>query len=445
MPGTIHTDLKSNGIIEDPYYRFNEDSIYWIERENWEYLKQFHCSKEYLKNQNIELVFEGLDTYASIFINDTHVLDTDNMHRAYRINSKPHLKEGENELKIIFKSPAIEGEKKIEKAPYLLPTIAEKAEIGKETAPFTRKASFHYGWDWAPRFATMGIWRPVSLEAWNNVNFRDLSFSLTDLKTESALLTATFEIEAVNDGETILSVKNENDNTQLIEKKVSVKKGTHTYQVDFKIDNPKLWWSNGLGDPHLYALKGRLSANGKLEERTVNYGIRTIKLIQEKDNFGTSFKFQLNGHDVFIKGANWVPGDVFIPSVTNDQYKWLVESAKDANMNLLRVWGGAIYENEEFYDLCDKNGIMIWQDFMFACMHYPGTEAFLENVKKEAVYNVKRLRNHPSIAMWCGNNEIEEGWEPWKWSEKYKYSSKDSTSIYNNYEKVILRYSSICS
>ncbi len=436
VPGTVHTDLESNDIIGSPYYRFTEDSIQWVERESWEYRKTFRCTKEYLENQNIELIFEGLDTYSSIFINGVQVEQTNNMHRLYRINAKPYFKAGNNELRVVFKSPSIVGEEKLAKSPYLLPTIAEQAEIGKQTAPFTRKASYHYGWDWAPRLATMGIWRPVYIEAWNTHKLRDLSYSLVNLEENRAVLTAKFEIEAKIDTEASISILNNNNATVLAAKDISLRKGTHSYIVNFTIYNPKLWWSNGLGDPHLYTLTGRVNSNKKIEERTIDYGIRTVELIREDDKYGKSFKFRLNGKDVFIKGANWVPGDMFVPNVSKDQYKWLVESAKDANMNLLRVWGGAIYENDEFYKLCDKNGIMIWQDFMFACMHYPGTKEFLNNIEEEAIYNVKRLRNHPSIALWCGNNEIEEGWEPWKWSEKYKYSKEDSLAIYKDYEKI---------
>ncbi|WP_299557439.1 glycoside hydrolase family 2 protein [Seonamhaeicola sp.] len=436
VPGTVHTDLVQNKVIHDPYYRFNEDSIQWIERENWEYQKTIHCTKAYLANDHVELVFEGLDTYANIVINGEVVGQTDNMHKLYRFDAKPYLHEGENVLNVVFRSPSVTGEEKLSNYPYLLPTIAEQAEIGKQTAPFTRKASYHYGWDWAPRLVTMGIWRPVYLEAWNTFKLRDVFYSVRALESDKALVKATFEIESNTEQALLLSVASEDNTNELASKHIMVKEGLHSYVLDLKIANPKLWWANGMGDPYLYRLTGQIKSKQKIEERTVDFGIRTIKLVQEQDDFGESFKFQLNGKDIFIKGANWVPGDMFIPNVTEHRYKWLVESAKETNMNMLRVWGGAIYENEAFYKLCDKNGIMVWQDFMFACMHYPGTKDFLKSVQEEAVYNVKRLRNHPSIALWCGNNEIEEGWEPWRWSEKYKYSKEDSTKIYNDYEKI---------
>ncbi len=439
VPGTVHTDLLTHKKINDPYYQYTEDSIYWIERKDWEYTRVLNISEEDIKHQHVDLAFEGLDTYADVFVNNQKILEADNMHRAYKIDIKKYVQSGENQLKVVFKSPSIIGEEKIKNYPYLLPTISEKAPIGKETAPYTRKASFHYGWDWAPRLATMGIWRPVYLETWDEANFRNLHFTLNDLNPQKAALTAKFEIESEVDGKATVSISDQNSGEKLVEKEVTLQKGTHEYAVSFDVNQPKLWWTNGLGEPHLYAFQGTFSMNQKSTQKTVDYGIRTLKLVREKDDYGTSFKFQLNGKDVFIKGANWVPGDVFIPSVTEEKYKWLIDSAKDANMNLLRVWGGAIYENDAFYKFCNENGILIWQDFMFACMHYPGTEEFLENVKQEAIQNIKRLRNHPSIAMWCGNNEIEEGWKPWQWSKKYQYSKEDSTQIYKDYEKLFYK------
>jgi beta-mannosidase len=205
--------------------------------------------------------------------------------------------------------------------------------------------------------------------------------------------------------------------------------------INITVDNPKLWWSNGAGEPYLYKYEVLLKRGEKVLDRTpVNIGIRKIELVQEQDSAGKSFYFKLNGVPVFMKGANYIPADNFLPRVTKDKYRELIKIAKETNMNMLRVWGGGIYEDDEFYEQCDENGILVWQDFMFACAMYPWDKDFLSKVTDEAEYNTKRLRNHPSVALWCGNNEIEEGWKNWGWQNNY--SEEQKNLIWSGYQKV---------
>ncbi|MCA1761222.1 MAG: glycoside hydrolase family 2 protein, partial [Bacteroidales bacterium] len=250
-----------------------------------------------------------------------------------------------------------------------------------------------------------------------------------------ATFTAVFEIEAVTDGKANLSVSN--DETVLATSTVELKKGVGKYSVDFEIANPKLWWTNGLGEAHLYNISGELKIGGSKVSEDTRIGIRTLELVREKDAAGTSFYFKLNGHPVFMKGANYIPNDVFLPRVTEENYRKVVETAKISNNNMLRVWGGGVYEEDIFYDLCDEAGILVWQDFMFACAMFPGDEAFLDNVKQEAIDNVKRLRNHPSIGLWCGNNEILVAWKGWSWETAERAKSEENADkIWKAYEDI---------
>ena len=297
---------------------------------------------------------------------------------------------------------------------YVIPVsdndLAEIGQVegGKKVSVYTRKAGYHFGWDWGPRLVTSGIWRPVYLNAWDEAKIKNLQIVQHEVSDEKATFTAVFEIDAEGKNKATLTVLN--DGNQLASQNVQLQKGLNKYSVDFEIENPQLWWTNGLGEPHLYNLTGELTTGERKVSADTRIGIRTLELVRDKDEKGTSFYFKLNGHPVFMKGANYIPNDVFLPRVTDENYRKVIETAKNSNMNMLRVWGGGIYENDEFYDLCDEAGILVWQDFMFACAMFPGDEAFLENVKQEAVDNVKRLRNHPSMALWCGNNEILAAW-----------------------------------
>lgn len=419
VPGTVHTDLLALQEIEEPYYRLNEHTLQWIDKVNWDYQTTFNLSKRDFLKQHIELDFSGLDTYAHIFINDSLILQTDNMFRNYTIDAKQFLKKGDNKLHIRFDSPIIKGIEKYDALDYKFPSSDnDLAKIGqveneKRVSIFTRKAGYHFGWDWGPRLVTSGIWKPIKLISWNQYKIEDVFIQQNSIG-KKAIMTAHIEL-AVNNksekGEVEIIV-----NGKTIKKtRVKLTEGKNNLQIPFEIENPELWWPNGMGDQVLYKVEVKITSGFYTDIKSHKIGLRTIELIREPDAIGTSFYFKVNGHAVFMKGANYIPQDVFLSNAKKTNYEHIIASAKDANMNMLRVWGGGIYENDEFYQLCDEMGLLVWQDFMFACAMYPGDSSFLENVKQEAIDNVKRLRNHTSIALWCGNNEVLSAWENWGW------------------------------
>jgi len=421
VPGTVHTDLYNNRKIEDPYFRLNEHTVQWIDKTDWEYRTVFQVGSTLLEHDRIVLDFKGLDTYAEVSLNEKPVLKADNMFREWVVDVKPFLKEGSNELTILFRSPILEGLKKYDAHPYVIPVSGNdladigQVEGGKMVSVYTRKAGYHFGWDWGPRLVTSGIWRPVYLLAWDEAAIKDVQYALKSLTKEKASYTALFEIEGTKEQAAELVV--ENEGKILAKRKIQLSAGIHTYPVEFDISKPILWWTNGLGEPHLYTLRARLTADGRHTSIDTRIGVRTLELVRDKDEKGTSFYFRLNGVPVFMKGANYIPNDVFLPQVTDEKYRNVIHTARISNMNMLRVWGGGIYENDIFYNLCDEAGILVWQDFMFACAMFPGDQGFLENVKQEAADNVKRLRNHPCLALWCGNNEILSAWYGWGWKK----------------------------
>ena len=417
VPGNVFTDLLDHKIIEDPFVKKNEEKVQWVSKKNWIYKTSFSLSDEVLSKKNIELNFDGLDTYSSIFLNDSLIGQTENAFRKYSFKVEGAIKK-ENELKIVFTNSEEIEIKKEENNPYKLPE-------GKRI--YTRKAQFQYGWDWGPKLNTSGIWKPIKIIAWNDYKINDIFIkqnSLTKTKatlnlkinsTLSHLIKDDFSYETyIND-----SLKNTYKNTNL-----------NSFIVE--IEKPKLWWTHNLGEPYLYNIKVVVKKDGEiLDSISTKHGIRTIKLINRKDSIGESFYFELNGKPVYAKGANYIPQNSFQNKVTNQHYEKLLSDVVNSNMNMLRVWGGGIYENDIFYDLCDKKGILVWQDFMFACAMYPGNKAFLANIEEEAEQQVKRLRNHASIALWCGNNENSEGWKRWGWQANR--TEKEKQEIWNDY------------
>jgi beta-mannosidase len=445
LPGMVHTDLLNAGKIEDPFYRLNERNLQWIDKVDWEYRAEFQVNEAEMKKQNIQLVFEGLDTYADVYLNDVKVLSADNMFVAWRVDVKEVLKSGKNQLRIYFTSPVIKGMAKQEAFGYPLPASNDQSVLGgmgpNQVSIFTRKAGYHFGWDWGPRLVSSGIWRPVYLESWDKARLDDLHIVQKEINKKGAALTVVFEGTATVTGDYELNLLVDGKRTGT--STLTLPKGKTSKSIDFTIANPRLWWPNGLGEQHLYNISIEIAHAGEvLQTAGCNIGLRNIKLIRKPDakGEGESFYFEVNGRPVFAKGANYIPNDVFLPRVSPEKYEFIVKSAADANMNMLRVWGGGVYEDDLFYELCDKYGIMIWQDFMFACSMYPGDADFLNNVKLEAEYNIKRLRNHACLALWCGNNEIEVAWAPghedkgWGWKQEYNQARRET--IWSAYDTV---------
>ncbi len=423
VPGNVHSDLLNTTLIEHPFISNNEDRLQWISETDWEYKTTFSVDKKTLQKKHIVLNFEGLDTYASVFLNDSLILKTANAFRKFSVDVKSVLKP-QNNLRIVFEHTTISEEKEKAKLGYQLP---EGNRI------FTRKAQFQYGWDWGPKFNTSGIWRPITLVTWNDFKIDNLKIKQLTLNDSIADLSLIIQKLSTIELDKNLSYDIfVNDKLHKVSNEVF--KG-YTWATNFQIKTPKRWWPHNLGEPYLYDIKVIVRDGRKiLDSISVKKGFRTIELVTEKDNKGESFYFKVNGIPVYMKGANYIPQNNMQNQVTNAHYENLLNDVVVANMNMLRVWGGGIYENDIFYDLCDEKGILIWQDFMFACAMYPGDKDFLENVKQEAIQNVKRLQNHASIALWCGNNENSEGWHRWGWQTDRSDEEKDE--IWSNYLKV---------
>lgn len=429
IPGTVHTDLLGNKKIEDPFSPGAEKKLKWIEEADWEYETSFACNQKALDHENLELCFEGLDTYAKVFLNDSLILQADNMFRSWSIPVKRFLKK-ENKLRVIFKSAVKQGKELAKKLPYALPE-------GERV--FTRKAQYQYGWDFGPRYVTCGIWKPIKLLAWNNAKLsgiRAVPYKITDT---SALVNFAFEVRCSTKGDYSMIVipdDKENKGTQSV-LNTPIAAGENTFAIDYMVKKPELWWCNGLGSQKFYHFTIELRKEGKLvDTKKVTTGIRNIQLINTSSLLGSNFYFKLNNKPVFMKGANFVPPDVFLPRVKKEDYEKIIAAAVDANMNMLRVWGGGAYADDEFYKLCDEKGILVWQDFMFACAMYPGDKEFLDNSVSEVTEEVKRLMSHPCIALWCGNNENDEGWNNWGWQKQLGYSKEDSAKIWSDYVKM---------
>ena len=442
VPGTVHLDLIDNNKIHDPFYRLNEHELQWIDKLDWHYKTDFEVNENHFNFESIELDFYGLDTYANVFLNDSLIYSSENMFVGKKVEVKKYIKRGKNDLLIKFKSPINTGIDKFDKLGYELPENAnDLSEIGKvkgnkKVGVFTRKAPYSYGWDWGPRLVTSGIWRPIKLNFWNNFKIEDLHFNQKIIE-DTALLNA--ELEIFSKGSNVnLIAEIFLDDRSILEKKIDLKDGENKFLIPFEIQDFERWWPNGMGEQKLYDVRLEIKSNNYISKVSKSIGLRTIELVTEKDSIGSNFFFKVNGIPTFMKGVNYIPQDVFLPRVKEADYDRILSSAVDANMNMIRVWGGGIYEEDIFYELCDKYGLLVWQDFMFACAMYPGNKDFLNSVKEEAIYNVKRIRSHPSLALWCGNNEVLSAWENWGWKNNVieNQSQSIADTIFDSYEQI---------
>lgn len=421
VPGTVHQDLLDHGRLPDPFYGMNEQKVQWVEKEDWLYRTVFTVTADQLKSDAAWLTFEGLDTYADVYLNGSLLLKADNMFVGHKLAVKDVLREGENRLMIRFRSPVEETAPQWDTDGFNYPADNDHSE--KRMSVYTRKAPYSYGWDWGIRLATSGIWRPVKLTFCNGAAIDDFFVCQQEVTEQVAKVDNQLEINNVTSTPKEAQVKvvyAYGEQADTLTRTVVLQPGKNSLSMPAWIEKPHLWMPNGWGDPALYTFTATVSVDGKeVASREEAIGLRSIRVVMEDDKDGKSFYFEVNGKPMFAKGSNYIPGDALLPNMTGERYARLFEDIRAANMNMVRVWGGGIYEDDRFYEEADRNGILVWQDFIFACTTYPHDPTFLKRVSEEAVYNMRRLRNHASLAMWCGNNEIYEGMRYWGWKDKY--------------------------
>lgn len=421
VPGTVHQDLLDHGRLPDPFYGMNEQKVQWVEKEDWFYRTVFTVMADQLKSDAAWLTFEGLDTYADVYLNGSLLLKADNMFVGHKLAVKDVLREGENRLMIRFRSPVEETAPQWDTDGFNYPADNDHSE--KRMSVYTRKAPYSYGWDWGIRLATSGIWRPVKLTFCNGAAIDDFFVRQQEVTEQVAKVDNQLEINNVTSTPKEAQVKvvyAYGEQADTLTRTVVLQPGMNSLSMPAWIEKPHLWMPNGWGDPALYTFTATVSVDGKeVASREEAIGLRSIRVVMEDDKDGKSFYFEVNGKPMFAKGSNYIPGDALLPNMTGERYARLFEDIRAANMNMVRVWGGGIYEDDRFYEEADRNGILVWQDFIFACTTYPHDPTFLKRVSEEAVYNMRRLRNHASLVMWCGNNEIYEGMRYWGWKDKY--------------------------
>ena len=443
VPGVVQTDLLKDGLIPDPFYQDNDTKLQWIGLTDWEYRTTFEADAATLGHDHVDLVFEGLDTYADVYVNDQAVLHADNMFRRWRVPVKGILKSGPNNLRVVFHSPIESMIPKVKALPYILPAISTAINTGNEeniaTSPYTRKAPYQYGWDWGPRYVTEGIWRPIRMETWDTLRIENFHVQQETITKTDAAVNAEFNIEAGRSTPASLEVTYgplAGTAFPAVRQSVQLVPGLNRISVPIHIVNPKLWYPNGYGAQDRYQFSAvvrtgkDIAANAALKT-----GLRSIELRREVTKTGKSFAFIVNGMPVFAKGADVIPFDSFPNRVTPEIHRQILESARDAHMNMVREWGGGYYESDDFYDICDELGILVWQEFMFGGDMVPGGAEFQNSVRQEAIDQVTRLRDHPSIVLWCGNNEIETGWVHWGDRQIFKesVSPADREKVWTDY------------
>ncbi len=430
VPGSVQRDLVRHGVLPDPFYGTNEEKVQWVEDENWDFRKTFNVTADQLHYGDALLQLEGLDTHADVFLNGSRILRSENMFVGHEVSVRHLLQEGENKLYIRFYSPVQLMMPARATFGYDYPAGNDHRE--EKLSIYNRKAPYHFGWDWGIRIVQMGIWKPVSLTFYNKARVDDFHVKQESVTAESAKVENHLEIRSIDSRPLEATVtieyrvRGEND-TRSIAKDITLHPGTNRVALPLEIQNPKRWMPIHWGEQHLYDFKATVTSGEQvIARKEVCTGLRSVRLVQEPDKHGRSFYFEVNGVPLFAKGANYIPGEIFTTQQDTDYYERFFDNVIAANMNFVRVWGGGIYENEEFYRHADEKGILVWQDFIFGCVPYPSDDAFLTNVAKEVVYNIKRLRNHASLAFWCGNNEVEEGLRHWGWQKEYPAEVMDA-------------------
>lgn len=410
IPGTVLSGLLAAGKIKDPFYRTNEDATRALFWKDYVFTRTFDVDEELLAQQHIVLVCEGLDTLAEISINGTFLAKTDNMHRTWKFQAKKLLHPGKNEIQIVFRSVL----RFIEDYPYEAHKKINYIPCGSMKGnQLLRKAHSMFGWDWGPQTIDAGIFRDIYLQGYSHARIEDIRIHQQHAKNVSVQTSITLS-ESVP-GQKLCVELSEDGADKPLQTKLCKTNADGVAVVDFVIENPKLWWPNDYGDQPLYIVRTTLldEDGTSLESITRRIGLRTLTISQEKDEWGNEFAFCVNGVKIFTRGGNYIPDDCLYTRITEKKLDYILESCRRAHFNCVRVWGGGYYPSDAFYDLCDEKGLIVWQDLMYACNVYDVTDAFAENCRQETYDNVRRLRHHASLGLWCGNNEIESAWDHW--------------------------------
>ncbi|MBO6026861.1 MAG: glycoside hydrolase family 2 protein [Bacteroidales bacterium] len=425
VPSVVQQNLYDAGLIPHPYLGTVENELLWISDHPWNYSTDFNVDKDLLEKDVIELVFEGIDTYASVTLNGEKLFDADNQFRTWKTDVKTILKPKDNRLIVDF--PRYDS---VQLALYEAhqPKLPEKYAV-------TRKAPYQHGWDWAPKYKNVGVWKPVKLVAWSEARMDNAYIVTNEAAKEQAKLTLHLDVESALTGE--LAVELLKDGKSFQNFSFQMEQGNQHKVFGFTIENPWLWWPNEIGEQNLYDFEVILKSSDKvLDSKKITTGIKTVQIVQEPDEVGFSFYFKVNGVPMYAKGANYVPEEMIETWINPDNTLKLLKMAQEAHFNMLRVWGGGIYPSDDFFNCCDSLGILVWEDFMYAGTMYPYDEAFLENAKIEALEQVKRLASHPSLGLWCGGNEISEGYYNWGWQQSLQWSDDDDRAIKAGYDRL---------
>ena len=425
VPSVVQQSLYENGLVPHPYLGTVENDLLWISDHPWNYSLHFETDKELIEKEQIELVFEGIDTYAEVSLNGEKLFLADNQFRTWKHEVKDLLKEKDNLLEVHFLRY---DSTQLALYEQHQPRLPEKYAV-------SRKAPYQHGWDWAPKYKNVGIWKPVKLVGWNEARLEDAYIVTKTANAEKAELMLHLDVES----EEIIDIEVgvSTGSMTLASSSLSLSKGRQHTVLPITIDNPQIWWPNEMGEQPLYDFEVCLKKDDKvLDTKSFKSGIRTFEMVDEPDSIGRAFYFKVNGVPFYAKGANYVPEEMIETWINPDNTLALLRQAKDSHFNMLRVWGGGIYPSDDFFNICDSLGILVWEDFMYAGSMYPYDEAFLENARIEAEEQVKRLASHPSLALWCGGNEISEGYYNWGWQKSLNWSEEDDKAIKAGYNQL---------
>lgn len=446
VPGHVHTDLLRHGLIPDPYRGAPEAGLQWIGLAGWAYRCRFEVPDAAFTNEGFELAFDGLDTFAEVSLNGQVLLRADNAFRQWRLPVCEALKPGANELLVRFESPlrrlAQQAQSIVPHLPGNYPSPFGDESRDAMTCNFARKPGYHYGWDWGPRYVSCGVWRPVRLQAWREARLLDLHLQTHELSAESARLTLRLQCEAAADltltRRLVLQAPDGSIAWQA-EDRVALAAGPNAWSLALELAAPRPWWPAGHGEAALYTLHAELRTDaGPSASLTRRVGLRTVALRRDEHEGGQSFGFVVNGVDIFAKGANAIPFDMFPNRVPEARMRQILLDARAAHFNMLRLWGGGYYECDAFYELCDELGLMVWQDFMFGGGVVPAhLDGLRASTVAEATDQVRRLRHHPCIVLWCGNNEEETAWKDWGYRERVSDTAPAlAEQVWQGYEQL---------